>query len=386
MTSPAQLQFEFDTASQMRCLNDLYGCIQRLRPKRLQTVFRGLLLAAVAEPRLVDDIDEDGYVIMTASIEQIAFRADVSDRAIQINVDALRKSHPEILTQSASPNKPAQWMFSLKSILPTPGVDWFVWLVENSKSSPRTDGPKVHPELPKSSPRTFVDEKFTPNFLPPYPEQKAQKFTPRPEKVHPELLNLTSICFLTVTASQLAVLAEKLKALGIAVMPAETLGDFWAAPEAFDSVEAVTAIVEALATTRAERSYVGQAAAIARDKETPWGWFRRAILDRYELRPNRQQRAFAATLQRAAAGVSAEELLPRMTAEQAWQKLRTTIAQIDHVHDRDRFVAALGPELHSAAKQVGIGKIANSNPAFQRDLQAAFTAAWNDQALARAVQ
>jgi hypothetical protein len=343
-----QRELDFDRAT-------LNSCVNRLQPKRLKTVFRGLLFAAAEQPYLVDDIDGDGYMILTVPVQTVASWAGVTDRAVQINVDRLRKSHPRLLEQSSSVNTASQWLFSLRSVLPKDAVDWFIALVENSR-------------------------KFTPNFS---AEVRGELPEVHP-KVHPELLIRTSYCFLSLNTASL--LAEKLKSFGIAARSGKDLASFHADDSALDRSEAVSAIADAITTNPIDRQQVFLAASIARDKERPWGFFRSALVKGYDLKPTKQQRAFAATLQRAASGLDAEVLMPRMTADQAWQKLRSTIARIDYLHASQDFQQALGPELHAAARSVGIGKIATSDPRFQTDLRNAFAAAWNDQSLATAIQ
>lgn len=367
MTSITQQTFDFDMAT-------LNRCVDRLKPKRLKTVFRGLLFAAAHQPFLVTDIDSDGFLIMTASINVVASWAGVTDRAVQINLDALRESHPGLLVQSSTVNTSSEWMFNLKSVLPDSSVDWFKDLVETSKvhpgdkkSSPRTFAAEVHPE--KSSPRTFGAEVH-----------------PKRAEVRGELSKPTSICFLRSLAGWQAV-AEKLISLGIAARArGESIEDFECDAAVLENTAALEVLVESLASDESDRRWVMLAAAIARDKNMPWCWFRKAIAHSYELRPNRSQIAFAATLQRASRNCDATELMPRMTAEQAWQKLRTTMAKIDFLYAPDEFRKALGPELHAAARATGIAKIAASNPAYQREIMEAFAGNWNDAALAQAVR
>ncbi len=126
-----QKTFDFDIAT-------LNHCISRIVPKRKRTVFRGLLFAAANEPRLVDAIDEQGFILMTVSIDKVAAWASVTPRAIRINVDRVRAEEPGILEQSATVNTAAEWMFRIGSVIPESAIAWFIDLVENSKSSPRT--------------------------------------------------------------------------------------------------------------------------------------------------------------------------------------------------------------------------------------------------------
>ena len=150
MEPMTQQEFDFDMAT-------LNACISRIVPKRKKTVFRGLLFAAANEPRLVDAIDAQGFVLMTAPIDKIAAWANVTPRAIRINVDRVRAEEPGVLEQSTTVNTAAVWMFRIGSVLPESAVQWFIDLVENVKSSPRTfqkftlNFSKVHPGDP------FVD-------------------------------------------------------------------------------------------------------------------------------------------------------------------------------------------------------------------------------------
>lgn len=167
MTSTIQRTFDFD-------LSTLNNCIATLKPKRLQTVFRGLLLAAAAEPYLVTDIDSDGYIIMEASMTTVARRAEISVRGMQVALQSLDETHPKLVEKSFEINSVSRWLFNLRSALPESSIEWFVHLVENSKSAPRTN------------------EKCAPNFSKVRPEQK-RKCAP---KCAPNFSNLSSMCFL----------------------------------------------------------------------------------------------------------------------------------------------------------------------------------------------
>ena len=361
MEPMTQQEFDFDMAT-------LNACISRIVPKRKKTVFRGLLFAAANEPRLVDAIDAQGFVLMTAPIDKIAAWANVTPRAIRINVDRVRAEEPGVLEQSTTVNTAAVWMFRIGSVLPESAVQWFIDLVENVKSSPRTF------------------QKFTLNFSKVHPELSTARGE-LPTKVHPEvqgeLLVCTSTCSFYLNTASLAKLAENLSSLGIAATAnGDDFRKFRCDPIALDTASAVSAIADCLAANPTSRRQIFLAAAIARSKEIPWSWFRAAIADAYQLTPTRQQSEFAGVLERSARNCDATELLPRMPVDQAWQKLRTTMASIDYLHQSEKLREALGSELHAAARAVGISRIANSNPSFQTELRNAFAAAWHDQALA----
>lgn len=185
-TTPIQRTFDFD-------LSTLNNCIATLKPKRLQTVFRGLLLAAAAEPYLVTDIDSDGYIIMEASMTTVARRAEISVRGMQVALQSLDETHPKLVEKSFEVNSVSRWLFNLRSALPESSIEWFVHLVENSKSAPRTN------------------EKCAPNFSKVRPEQK-QKCAP---KCAPNFSNLSSMCFL-LDLTSLAELREICRTHGVA--------------------------------------------------------------------------------------------------------------------------------------------------------------------------
>ena len=274
-----QRTFDFDMAT-------LNHCIDQLKPKRLKTVFRGLLFAAAQQPWLVDDIDSEGYVILTAPVRTVASWAGVTDRAVQMNVDSLATSHPRILEQSAGVNSASQWLFNLHSVLPGQALDWFVDLVETSKSSPRTN------------------EKFTPNFCTARGEL-LQKVHP---KVRGELSNRTSMCLVLNTAS-LASLAGCCEKFGVAVSCTDgTWEGLVMDPDGLQSAAVVDSLYE-LATTsgtipanKTNRNRWFTLAAIASRKNTAWGWFRSAVVNGWLLTtiPNNTDAANGRKLRRQA--------------------------------------------------------------------------------------
>ena len=167
----------------------LANCINKIQPPRLRTVSRGLLSAAAHQPWLVSDIDADGCLIMEASIPTVAAWAQVSPRAIQINVCRLKITHPKTIEQTGEVNTPSTWLFSLAELLPESSIDWFIDLVETSKSSPRTF------------------QKFTPNKSKVHPELSG-KFTPS-SGVNSATLSSSSLVLITASLAQLAGCCEK---------------------------------------------------------------------------------------------------------------------------------------------------------------------------------
>ena len=369
MEPMTQKQFDFDMAT-------LSTCVSRFAPKPLRTLFHGLLFAAANQPQLIVDIDEEGWFWMMATKKQIAAWANVSDRAIRKNIaentDRVENGkdvlHGGLVTHKSAANGPSEWFFNLQSVLPKSAIPWYLELLEINKVPPGTFA--ASGGTSESSARNFCTPTDTkvPSALP---------------KFRAELLNRTSTCLFYLNTASLAELAEKLSELGIAAKAVDDdFKKFHADPIALETASAVSAIADCVAANPTSRRQIFLAAAIARSKEIPWSWFRAAIADAYQLTPTRQQSEFAGVLERSARNCDATELLPRMTADQAWQKLRTTMASIDYLHQSEKLREALGFELHAAARAVGIAKIAMSNPSFQQELRSAFAAAWNDQALA----
>ncbi len=120
----SQRTFNFDAAT-------LDTCIAALKPQPLQIVFRGLLSTAAFHPRFVTDIDEDGYVLLSATIETLATAAKLRPRWYQINLKKLKQINPKILVHSVGVNTMSGWLFNLKHVLPECAIDWFVDRVKN---------------------------------------------------------------------------------------------------------------------------------------------------------------------------------------------------------------------------------------------------------------
>lgn len=352
MQRPTQSTFNFD-------MTTLNAHIYALQPKRLRTLFKGLLMTAAMEPRRIAAIDADGFVLLTAPIPLVATWANVDVRTIQ----RCRTAFAHLVEQDGGKNEPSEWSFALKGLMPDSAVQWFRELVEENHLAPR--------HFANAAPAFCAAH---PGIL-----QNAGA------NATPGILDRTSTCFYLNTA-KLAQLAEVLKSLGVACS-----GKDWQSLDVDDSAverpEAIAALADVLVDSTADRDRVFVVAAIARDKERPWSWFRSVFANGWlhSTRPTKAQRSFAKTMIRAAAGCDAMELMPRMTAEQAWAKLRATMAQFDYVHDHERFRAAIGPEIRAAARQVGLRKIADSNVHFQNDVREAFAAAWNDQDVAKSL-
>lgn len=125
MSEPSQRTFDFDRIS-------LNKCLAALKPKPLKTLFRGLLLTAAEEPWLVDDIDDEGFMMLSASNEKVALYAGVNETTIMRN-----RKQQRLVTHSAGVNSKSQWMFNLRDALPEPAVRWYRELVETTKTPGR---------------------------------------------------------------------------------------------------------------------------------------------------------------------------------------------------------------------------------------------------------
>lgn len=345
MTSTAlatQRTFDFDMAT-------LNSCIATLKPKPLRTLFRGLLLTAAMEPRRVTDIDDSGFVMMTAPMLTVANWSGVTERAIQRGRDA----NQNIVSHCAGPNTPSEWFFNLRSALPDEAVDWFCDLVENSKMSPRQN------------------ENVTPTFC-----------TARGDilqNVTPTFSNLSSICFQLNTAS-LAVLAEKLKSQGIAVGGIE-----WQTLHVEDSAlakpEAVAAIADVVAANDSEKLRVFVAAVVSQAKERPWNYFRSLIVSGNFLTTNatKQQLRTAETMLRFTNGTDASEIVPT-TGDEAWARVLAGMRRWDYMHQLAELKAELGPDIHAAVRAAGgFAKIGQTDKTFQHNNRRAFLDAWTTQ-------
>lgn len=346
-TTPTQRTFDFDITS-------LNRCVQNLRPKSLQTLFRGLLFAAVRKPWLVVEVSpEDGRIVLNASVDEVTEWSGAGDRTIRRN----KVLHSDLVTHVASNNQAGQWEFFLSSVLPQTAIQWFVDLVEDAK---------CHPDI--------------------YPD-KTTNVTLTKQQCHPDkttnvrvtFSNLSSICFQLNTAS-LAKLAETLKSLGIAAS-----GDEWATFRADDSAlsspEAVAAIAETVAGNEAEANRVFVAAVVSQTKERPWNYFRSLILSGNYLTTTatKQQLRTAETMLRFTNGTDAAEIVPT-TGDEAWAKVLSAIARWDYMHQLEQIKAELGPQIHATVRAIGgFAKIAQTEKTFQHNNRRAFLDAWSAQ-------
>lgn len=155
MSDPSQRTFDFDRISLSKCLSVL-------KPKPLKTLFRGLLLTAAEEPWRVDDIDDDGVMILSATHEKVAQYAGCVKETIMRN-----HREQNLVTHNAGVNSMSQWMFNLRDALPSCAVWWFRDLVENSRVSARRDQ-NVRVTFPKcqgdiSASQGDISQNVTPN-------------------------------------------------------------------------------------------------------------------------------------------------------------------------------------------------------------------------------
>ncbi len=123
-TTPIQRTFDFDTVTLRRCVNNL-------RPKSLQTLFRGLLFAAVDNPAIIEDTPSaDGRIVIDASVSLVSEFANVKNRTIERH----KILHADLVTHVAGVNTAGQWEFNLRSVLPESAIGWFIDLVSESKN------------------------------------------------------------------------------------------------------------------------------------------------------------------------------------------------------------------------------------------------------------
>jgi hypothetical protein len=257
MMSTLQRTFDFDKATLSRC-------VRNLRPKSLQTLFKGLLFAAAEQPEIVEDIQtETGRIVLNASVELIATWAIADERTIRRN----KILHADLVTHVADINRPGLWEFNLSSVLPQSAIGWFVELVSDSQ------------DLNKTCP------------------DKMQNVTLTKSKCHPDKsenvrVNVTltkpsfsSMCLVLNTA-RLAGLAGCCEKSGIAV---SCSGDSWEdlsvdpeglqTPEVIESLYQLATTSGTIAETPTTRNRWFTLAAIACRKDTPWNWFRRAVVN-----------------------------------------------------------------------------------------------------------
>ena len=141
MTSTIQRTFDFDTVTLRKCVNNL-------RPKSLQTLFRGLLFAAVDNPAIIEDTPSaDGRIVIDASVSLVSEFANVKNRTIERH----KILHADLVTHVAGVNTAGQWEFNLRSVLPESAIGWFIDLVSESKSLNRHTPDKMQNVAPTKS-------------------------------------------------------------------------------------------------------------------------------------------------------------------------------------------------------------------------------------------
>lgn len=378
MKSPAVQQcLPFDVAT-------LTLCINALKPKPVQSLFRGLLMMAAQIPQSVVDIDDDGWVLMNASFPSLAPWAGVTERTLQRCRD--RAESLQYVQHSAGVNSSSEWLFRLTSVLPASSVDWFREAVssgsmatqkpDHSSSAPRQNvtltKPECHPDKTKMSPR-------------------------QNDKCHPkcqgDIFNPSLYGFSIKT--QLAMLAAELKDFGFQVS-----GQSWDSltidsaafghPGSIDAIwRAVTAsgMVESTPVNRRRFFIMAAVAHTTRHVQSKWGWVRKSITEGWWLtRPETDtQRAMAETWLRVIDGCDAADLMPEITGEQAWAKVKQAIRLYSPLHELDAIRGFLGSELYAAVKTVGLRKIADSDPKYEHGLRKALSDAWQDHLQAKQI-
>jgi len=291
MTSHTQQRFDFDMVS-------LNTCIAALQPKRLRTLFRGLLMTAAQEPRHVTDIDDSGFVLMTAPIEKVADWSGVDVRTIQ----RCRTALAHLVEHDGGPGREAsQWCFSLKNVMPANAIPWFRELVEDSRSEPR--------HFENSTPAFCATN---PGILQPNPGILAPNAGVGAPNATPAFSSLTSMCLVLATAS-LASLAGSCEKFGIAMSCSSGTWDSLSldpealsVPEVIDSLFRLAAGSGVIDSTSIDRRRVFVAAAVASRANTPWRYFRTMLANRWHLttEPNSEDSAKAKRLRRLADAIA----------------------------------------------------------------------------------
>lgn len=342
-----QQELNFDIAT-------LEECIARIENRRARRLIRGLLLTALTEPHLVEEIDSDGCVLMTASNATVAKWAEVSEESVRINTRQISEIRPTIIEKSPTVNTPSEWLVMLSNVMPAEVVQIVVDILNSSK--------KLGVKLPP----TF--EKLPPT-LPPTNAKVGGK-------VAPNFQNLSSICLSFNTAS-LAELAGKLESFGIAVRGQADWSTLQVDHSALTRPEALEAIAECVCPDRPILVFV--AAVIAcDDSPTPWNLFRWMITSGKfrEQFPSKPQQRKAELMLQLVNGTDAAEIVST-TAHEAWGTTLAAMRRWDFMYQSAELKSELGERICAAVRQAGgFSKIANSNPKFQNELRKAFVDAY----------
>lgn len=304
--STLQRTFDFDKATLSRC-------VRNLRPKSLQTLFKGLLFAAAEQPEIVEDIQADsGRIVLTASVDLIATWAMADDRTIRRN----KSLHCDLVTHVAEINRPGLWEFELSSVLPRSAIGWFVELVSDARS------------LNKTCPDKMQNVTLTKSKCHPDKSENVRVNVTLTKPI------LSSMCLVLNTA-RLASLAGCCEKLGIAVScSGESWEDLTVDPEGLDNPSVIESlyqlatasgtIVESLTT----RNRWFTLAAISARKTTPWNFFRRAIVNGWleSSKPTSVDAARGKALRRQADELRRREAELQDAAERAAEPVAATIS------------------------------------------------------------
>jgi hypothetical protein len=117
------------------------------------------------------------------------------------------------------------------------------------------------------------------------------------------------------------------------------------------------------------------------DSPTPWNLFRWMVSSGKfrEQFPSKPQQRKAELMLQLVNGTDAEQIVP-ITGDEAWAKVLAGMRRWDYMHSINELKAELGPEIYAAVRASGgLGKIARTDPNFQRENRAAFIDAWQAQ-------
>lgn len=333
----------------------LTRCIAQLKTKAQRNLFRGLLMTAALEPQHVDDIDKDGWVLMTAKHETLATYAGVCERTLRRNRATLVARGELDYTPTVSSD--AEWFFCLRDVLPDDAVGWFRELVENSK---------CHPDILKVSGCHFENVTLT---------------------KRPEVQNVTLTKGLTLgsfSSNGLALLKLSLAELGFA--ETEVIGERWETlvfpPSCLKSAAAVDAlhrfaVSEGLMphSDDTRRGVFLLAVRAAEEAASPVNWFRRAVLDRWDRDGTTRDDLWDAA-DALRAQIDGTDALPAMSAQQAFSEARRAIRD-----GRD----AISDDVRAVASQVGWRRLRDMTPFNERELAREFAAYWRSYRTAQSL-
>lgn len=357
---PRQRELQWDEGTVCRTLQDV-------RPVPLRTLLRGLLLTAIRQPRTVCDIDEAGYMLLTASVPTVAGHAYSHPRTIQ----RARQAAAGVVDHDSDGHTDSRWFVRLADVLPMEAIAW------------------LRDRIGEAEPAACTEAEWsrTPGVASATP---GVAFAARGGGVCRGDTGQSHLYMLSNNTASSAALAELMDV--VRQQGYSAAGSTWDAlridDQAITSPPVVAAIARAamadgiIAAGHDAAYRVCVAAVVAAAKKYPWSYLRWLLHSRQHMttRATPAQIQQARHLYQQATGQSCSEpaaTAADMTAAEAWAQLLAAMARYSHQHEHGQIAAAVGPRIYAAGRTVRLGRIADRTQYTERELKAEFAAAWD---------